>query len=335
MPTRAVTYSDRSNPRPVDLWQTLAAPVLAALAFGSLLSNLGGTASAMAPRPNVVFILADDLGYSDLGCYGGEIATPNLDALAREGMRFTQFYNTARCCSTRASLLTGLYSHQAGVGHMVDDKKLDGYRGMLNDRCVTMAEVARSAGYGTYMVGKWHVTREVKSDGPKTNWPLQRGFDHLYGTVVGGGNYFDPALLCRDNTPITAGTDKEYQPKDGYYYTDAIGDHAVQFIADHRKAAPADKPFFLYCAFTAAHWPMHARPEDIAKYNGKYDAGYEPIRAARLERMRKMGVIKPEWKLTTQAGDWDKVTDKAWEARCMEVYAAMVDRMDQNVGKIV
>jgi arylsulfatase len=248
----------------------------------------------------------------------------------------TQFYNTARCCSTRASLLCGLYSHQTGVGHMVEDRGLDGYRGMLNEHCVTLAQVARSAGYGTYMVGKWHVTHELKPDGPKTNWPIQRGFDRLYGTLVGAGNYWDPPLLCRDNTPITMVNDQAYQPPAGqaYYYTDAIGDNAVRFIADHHAKTP-DKPFFMYCAFTAAHWPMQARPEDIEKYKGKYDAGYGPVRAARLERMRQLGLVKPEWKLTNQAGDWDKVKDKAWEARCMEVYAAMVDRMDQNVGKIV
>ncbi|HYE17959.1 MAG TPA: arylsulfatase [Tepidisphaeraceae bacterium] len=291
-------------------------------------------AATAAPRPNVIVIMADDMGYSDLGCFGSEIATPNLDKLAMGGVRFSQFYNTARCCPTRAALLTGLYPHQAGVGHMVDDKKLPGYQGMLNDRCVTIAEALRPAGYRTYMTGKWHVTREVKPDGPRTNWPLQRGFDRLYGTIQGGGNYWDPAMLIRDNTPITPENDSAYQPKNGFYYTDAIGDHAAQFIGEHVKATP-EKPFFLYCAFTAPHWPLHAREADVAKYKGKYDAGYGPIREARLNRLRELGLIKADLKPSPQAGDWEVVKDKAWEARCMEVYAAQIDAMDQNVGKII
>ena len=143
-------------------------------------------------RPNVIVILADDVGYSDIGCYGGEIHTPNLDALAAGGLRFTQFYNTARCCPSRAALLTGLYSHQAGVGHMTEDKGLDGYTGDLNRNCVTIAEVLRPAGYGTYMAGKWHVTKQTKADGPKDNWPTHRGFQRYYGTILGAGNFFDP-----------------------------------------------------------------------------------------------------------------------------------------------
>lgn len=143
-----------------------------------------------AEQPNIIVILSDDMGYSDLGCYGGEIATPNLDRLAENGLRFTQFYNTARCCPTRACLLTGLYPHQAGVGHMTNDGGQEGFRGDLNRHCVTIAEALRPAGYRTYMVGKWHVTRYLQPDGPKHNWPLQRGFDHFYGTIVGGGGRF-------------------------------------------------------------------------------------------------------------------------------------------------
>jgi arylsulfatase A-like enzyme len=294
---------------------------------------LGLAELSAAPRPNIVVIMSDDMGYSDLGCYGGEIQTPTLDRLAAGGLRLTQFYNTARCCPTRACLLTGLYPHQAGIGHMMEDKGLDGYRGDLNRRCATMAEVLRPAGYGTYAVGKWHVTKAVQPDGNKDNWPLQRGFDRFYGTITGAGSFYDPGTLTRDNQMISPFADPEYQPKK-YYYTDAISDHVVRFIGDHHKSSP-DKPLFLYVTYTAAHWPMHALEEDIAKYQGKYDAGYEPIRRARFERTKQLGLIPSDAELSPTAGNWDKVADKAWEARCMEVYAAMIDRMDQGISRIV
>ena len=284
-------------------------------------------------RPNIIIIMSDDMGYSDLGCYGGEMNTPNLDALAKNGLRFTQFYNTARCCPTRASLLTGLYPHQAGIGHMMDDRNHDGYRGDLNEQCMTMAEALRPAGYATYAVGKWHVTKAVnpKSEAEKRNWPTQRGFDHFYGTITGGGSYWDPSTLVRDNALTTIYADQEYQPQEPFYYTDAISDNAIKYIAANEPA----KPFFMYLTYTAAHWPMHARERDITKYKGKYDQGYEPIRKARYERMKKMGLVDARWPLSPQAGDWDKVKDKAWEVRGMEVYAAMIDSMDQGIGRIV
>jgi len=288
---------------------------------------------AETKKPNIIVILSDDMGFSDLGCYGGEIQTPVLDRLAAGGVRFSQFYNTARCCPTRASLLTGLYPHQAGVGHMVNDRGHDGYRGDLNQQCVTIAQVLKTAGYRNYIAGKWHVTKHILSAGPKDNWPLQRGFDRYYGTIIGGGTYYDPAGLTRDNTMLTAGTDPDYRPA-RYYYTDAISDHAVRFLADHKKQN-ADQPFFMYVAYTAAHWPMHALEEDIAKYQGKYDAGYQATRAARFEKAQKLGLIDPAWKLSPTAENWESVKDKTWESRCMEVYAAMVDRMDQGIGKIV
>jgi len=185
-----------------------------------------------ARRPNIVVILSDDMGYSDIGCYGGEIETPSLDSLAHNGLRFTQFYNTGRCCPTRASLLTGLYPHQAGVGWMMTDRGYEGYRGDLNNQCRTMPEVLKPAGYATYGVGKWHVTRHVQPDGPKHNWPLQRGFDRFYGTITGAGSFFDPGTLTRGNQNITPWTDPEYQPEQ-YYYTDAISDNAVRYINEH------------------------------------------------------------------------------------------------------
>ncbi len=286
-----------------------------------------------AGKPNIVLIMSDDMGYSDIGCYGSEVATPNLDKLAARGLRFTQFYNTARCCPTRASLMTGLYPHQAGVGHMMNDRGQDGYRGNLNCRCVTIAEVVKPAGYAAYMAGKWHVTKMTSPDGPKDNWPRQRGFDRFYGTIHGAGSFFDPNTLTRDNTMISPYADPEYKPEQ-FYYTDAISDHATRFVSEHCRATPA-QPFFMYVAYTAAHWPMHALPRDIAKYKGKYDAGYGPIRKARFERMKKLGVIAPNAKLSPQAGEWSTVKHKAWEARCMEVYAAMIDSMDQGIGRIV
>jgi len=286
-----------------------------------------------ASRPNILLILADDIGFSDLGCCGGEIKTPNLDSLATNGLLFTQFYNTSRCCPTRAALLTGLYSHQAGVGHMMVDRGLPGYRSNLNHECVTLAEVLRAGGYRTYMCGKWHVTNRDGPHDDNSNWPLQRGFEKFYGTIRGYGNFFDPSSLCRQNTFITPENDPEYKPK-LFYYTEALSDNAVRFLQQHRQESP-DKPFFMYLAYTAAHWPMQALPRDIAKYHGKYDCGYEPLRKARLERLRKLGLINAEWDCAPTVGDWDGAKRKAWEARCMEVFAAMIDNMDQGIGRIV
>ncbi len=310
------------------------------LALSLLFAIMPAVTIAAAPRPNIVVLLADDVGFSDIGCYGGEIHTPNLDALAAGGVRFTQFYNTSRCCPSRACLLTGLYPHQTGMGDMTGPPSptiSDGYVGDLNERCVTIAQVLKTAGYGTYAVGKWHVTNQ---DGlhatNKRNWPIHRGFDRYYGTIIGAGSFFDPGMLCRDDTPISPFADREYQPPAGqpYYYTNAIGDQACRFIREHHREH-AEQPLFMYVAFTSAHWPMQALPEDIAKYKGVYDVGYEPIRRTRFEREKKFGLIDPAWDLSPQYGEWEKVKDKVWEARCMEVYAAMLDRMDQNIGRIV
>ncbi len=285
-------------------------------------------------RPNIVVILCDDMGFSDIGCYGGEAETPNLDRLAAGGLRFTQFYNTGRCCPTRASLLTGLYPHQAGVGHMMEDRGFEGYRGELNQHSQTIAEVLRTAGYATFMTGKWHVTQATSPDGPKKNWPLQRGFDRYYGTLHGAGSFFDPNSLTRNNTPISPFADSQYQPKQ-YYYTDAISDHAAKFITEHHASKRNQDPFFLYVAYTAAHWPMHALEKDIKKYRGRFDAGYKTLRKERLKRLIKLGLIDSAWELTPQAGNWKNVKHREWELRCMEVYAAMIDNMDQGIGRII
>ncbi|MGB7160859.1 MAG: arylsulfatase [Tepidisphaeraceae bacterium] len=292
------------------------------------------TAAEQSARPNIVVILADDMGYSDIGCYGSEISTPNIDRLATDGLRFTQFYNTARCCPTRASLLTGLYPHQAEMGWMAGrPTSTPGYRNELSKNAVTIAEALKPAGYASYMAGKWHVTSKLKPDSPQDNWPRQRGFDRFYGTVQGGGSYYDPAMLTRDNTPITPEGDGEYEPR-RYYYTDAITDHSVRFITEHPSRAPAS-PFFLYVAYTAPHWPLHAPEETIAKYKGKYDGGYEPVRAARFERMKSLGLVDPRWQLSAAPWKWEEREHKVWEARCMEVYAAQVERMDEGIGRIV
>jgi arylsulfatase len=297
-----------------------------------LIVLLLSSATLAAEKPNIVIMMADDMGYSDIGCYGSEIETPNIDALARDGLRFSQFYNTARCCPTRASLLTGVYPHQADMGWMTgrEPRDVPGYRGELSHKTPTIAEVLKTAGYATYMSGKWHVTSNEGPKKPKDNWPRQRGFDRYYGTVKGGGSYFDPAMLTRDNKPITPVSDEQYQPEH-FYYTDAIGDNASRFVREHHGS----EPFFMYVAFTSPHWPLHAPAETIAKYKGKYDAGYESVRAARYERMKKLGLVDEKWELSPAPLKWDDVKNKQWEARCMEVYAAQVDRMDQNVGKII
>ena len=290
-------------------------------------SVFGRTVWAAAPgKPNIIIMMADDMGFSDIGCYGGEIETPTLNAMAKDGLRFTQFYNTGRCCPTRASLLTGLYPHQAGVGHMMSDRGLDGYRGNLNKNCRTIAEVLQTAGYSTYISGKWHLTRHIAPEGPQFNWPLQRGFDRFFGTIHGAGSFYDPNSLTRGNTQIV--------PDDDFYYTDAIADNASAFIAEH----DFENPFFMYVSFTAPHWPMHARESDIAKYKGRYDDGWDKLRAERHRRQLDMGLVDPKWDISprdARSPDWQKIEAKDWQTRRMEVYAAMVDVMDQGIGRIV
>jgi len=278
-----------------------------------------------AARPNIVLIMADDMGFSDIGCYGGEIATPNLDRLAAGGLRFTQFYNTARCCPTRAALLTGLYPHQAGIGHMVQNRGSPAYQGYLNDRCVTIAEALRHGGYQTFMSGKWHVGEN------RPHWPVDRGFERSYALISGGSSYFqldEGRKMAIDDQPHTP-------PSENFYLTDAIADNAVRFIADSGSRA---NPFFLYVAFTAPHWPLHALPEDIEKYRGKYLIGWDELRKQRLERMIQLGLVDRRWPLTPRDKDvppWEEVKDKdAWDLR-MAVYAAQIDRMDQGIGRIL
>ncbi len=275
--------------------------------------------------PNIVIILADDMGYSDIGCYGSEIRTPNIDKLAREGVRFTQFYNAGRCCPSRASLLTGLYSHRSGIGHMDRNYGHPSYRGFLNDSCLTLAEALNHAGYASYMVGKWHVGTE------KQYWPLQRGFDKFYGSNTSQGHYFrilNGRKLIYNNRELGS-------VPDGWYATDAFTDSAVSFIHQHQAQQP-DNPFLLYVAYTAPHWPLHALPNDIAMYENTYLNGYDSIRHARYKKMQESGIIQENWKLSPlheRVPDWKSVNNVE-EDRRMAVYAAMIHRMDVGIGKI-
>jgi len=288
-------------------------------------------------KPNVILIMADDMGYSDIGCYGGEAQTPNIDRLAGEGLRFTQFYNAARCCPTRASLLTGLYPHEAGMGGMVNPpKKFAGnaaYQGFLNDSCVTLAEVMKMAGYYTAMSGKWHVGEE------RPHWPTDRGFDNYFGLISGAMNYWD---ISRTKQPGIfrhfAIDSTEYRPPNkGFYMTDAVTKNAIKYMA---KADTLKKPFFLYVAYTAPHWPLHAFPEDIAKYRGKFMAGWDSLRVARFNRMIKMHILNDNWKLSPRDPEvypWDKLSQEQKDEMelKMAIYMAQIDRMDQGIGKIL
>jgi arylsulfatase len=285
-------------------------------------------------RPNIILIMADDMGYSDLGSYGGEISTPNLDRLANEGIRFREFYNNAICAPTRASLITGQYPHRAGIGFFDVNLGLPAYQGYLNKQSLTFGEVLRSAGYSTLLSGKWHVGRDSLS------WPNQRGFDQFYGLLGGAANYFNdyPMPLGGREAPVVlVENNKRLKPTpDSYYFTDEITDHATLFLEEQNKTA---KPFFLYVAYTAPHWPLQALPEDIAKYKGKFDKGWDELRNERHARQIQLGIISEPSKIADndELPAWDELTydeRKLWALR-MEVYAAMIDRMDQGIGKIL
>lgn len=287
-------------------------------------------------RPNIVVILADDMGYSDIGCYGGEINTPALDKLAENGLRFTSFYNAGRCCPTRASLLTGQYPHDAGMGHMVsyaDEPIVPGpYQGFLHTDQPTLAEVLRAAGYGTYMAGKWHVGERQQ------HWPRKRGFDRYFGLISGASSYYE--IVEEKRKRVMVRDDEPWQPPaDGFYMTDALTDSALAFINQHDADRPTnEKPFFLYLAYTAPHWPLHAPEAVVAKYETLYLQGWDAIRESRFERMKSMGLINNRYTLNDRPETipaWDTVTNKRQWARKMAVYAAMVEIMDDNIGRVV
>jgi arylsulfatase len=285
-------------------------------------------------RPNIILIMADDMGYSDIGSFGGEINTPNLDRLAAEGIRFREFYNNSICAPTRASLITGQYPHRAGIGYFDVDLGLPAYQGFLNKQSLTFGEVLRESGYSTLISGKWHVGKDSLS------WPKQRGFDQFYGVLGGGANYFNSnpmPLGGRDYPVVLLENNKRLKPEpDSYYFTDEITGHAVKFLDEQNQTG---KPFFLYVAYTAPHWPLQALPEDIAKYKGKFDKGWDELRKERHARQIQLGVVDGRSPIATHDDipAWDNLTydeQKLWASR-MEVYAAMIDRMDQGIGKIL
>lgn len=283
-------------------------------------------------RPNIVLILADDMGYSDLGCYGGEVQTPNLNKLASEGIRYRQFYNAARCCPTRASLMTGLYPHQAGMGWMAAaDLGTPQYQGTLNNNCVTIAEVLKTAGYSTYMTGKWHLTNERKIDGMVTDsWPRQRGFDRYFGIVPGGANYFTPVIYSNND---------RYPAPPDFYLTNAISDTTVKYIDQHFSGGSSD-PMFMYVAYTSPHWPLHALQQEIDKYSERYLQGWDKVRQERYKRQRRLGVISKDTKLSPRDGEvqaWKSLPEEKQHemAMRMAIYAAQIDIMDQGIGRIM
>ncbi len=281
-------------------------------------------------RPNIVLILADDMGYSDIGSYGGEIHTPNLDLLAMNGIRFTQFYNTSKCFPTRASILTGLYSHQVGMGSNPDH---------FEKNCVTIAQVLKMAGYRTLMAGKWH----------GTDLPVMMGFDRYYGLVDGAVNYWNPGerragepmpgrktQMYPRTWAIDSTVYKPYTPENpDFYITDAFTDYALSYLETYKEE---DTPYFLYLAFTAPHYPLHAWPEDIAKYRGSYGGGYDSLRQWRFAKIKDLGLFPNGIRLSPQDPEmpaWQDVEDQEEEALKMAVYAAMVDRLDQNIGRVL
>lgn len=287
-------------------------------------------AAEQPPRPNIVIVLVDDMGFSDLGCYGGEIETPHIDRLAAGGLRFTQFYNSGRCCPTRASLLTGRHPHQVGIGHMTAPPKtplgFEGpYQGYLNDRCVTIAQVLKRAGYHTLMTGKWHLGADRREC-----WPLQRGFDRYYGGLSGAFNYFKPGGdrgITRGNEPVA--TD------DSFYATDTFTDVACQYLSDVTRKD--DRPFFLYLAYNAPHWPLNSKWDEFQKYKGKYAGGWEVLMKTRLAKQKQLGLFSDDIQPAPHVGPkWSSLDENQRENldSIMAAYAGCIDSIDQNIGKL-
>lgn len=297
------------------------------------ISSLTNTTDAKPP--NILLIVADDLGYSDAGCFGGEVKTPNLDQLARNGLRLTRFYNMARCCPSRTSILTGHYPHRVGVGHKVADLGRPGYRGFVSPDAPTIAESLKSAGYRSFISGKWHLgTRD----------PTKHGFEQFYGTLVSAQTFWDPEHYMR----LPQGQVSRYYDPARFYGTDAVTDYALDFLHEARRTP--EHPWFVYLAFHAPHFPLHAPPEDIDKYADTYHVGWDKVRERRLTRMKQLGIVPDHTRLTPRSQFWDygevnTGVNPPWNslspdrrqdlARRMAIYAAMVDRMDQNIGRIL
>ena len=284
-----------------------------------------------AERPNIVLILVDDLGFSDIGPYGAtDIETPNLDKLAAEGLKLKEFYNNSICAPTRASLLTGQYQHKAGMGYFNVNLGLPAYQGFLNKESLTLAEVLKSGGYSTLMSGKWHVGDD------KDQWPNQRGFEKFFGFIPGASNYFEVAAKEKAEVQLRL-NNEPYYLEPGKYLTDEITGHALEFLTEQQSTK---KPFFLYLAYNAPHWPLQALPEDIAKYKGRYQQGWDSLRTTRHKNAIEKGVIAPGQKIAAadqQLRPWNQLTydeQQYWQTR-QEVYAAMIDHVDQGIGKLL
>jgi arylsulfatase len=288
-------------------------------------------------RPNILLILADDMGFSDIGCYGSEIHTPNLDSLASKGLRFSHAYNCARCCPSRASLLTGLYPHQAGIGQMVRNLGPRAYQGYLRNDCATLGEMLRDAGYRTGLAGKWHIgglwnrvpeARLTWQFGDPTRpLPTDRGFEQFFGNPAGGGSYFNIYPLVDQ--------DRIIDTPEGFYTTNNYTDAALGMID---RAVDDGKPFFVHVCYNAPHWPLHALPEDIERYRGRYAEGWDTIRAQRHERLKGLGLLNPKWPISARdpsAPAWRDNPRKDWDDARMAVYAAQIDCMDRNIGRLL
>lgn len=292
--------------------------------------------------PNVIIILADDMGYSDLGCYGGEINTPHLNSLAEDGIRFTQFYNAARCCPTRASLMTGLYPHAAGMGGMTPPKWEPrssygpSYQGYINKEAITIAEALKEADYQTAMVGKWHV-----GDMKEWQWPENRGFDWFYGIHHYVDSYWKVTPECEiyHDGKLVVGVSEtpknELHPDKEFYTTDVFTDWALKYIDD---AHQGENPLFLYVAYNSPHWPLEAPSEDISKYDGVYDEGWKTIRDKKFRKMKEMGIIPGITEISKEEfPQWESLSEEDQKNTIFrrQIYAAQVDRMDQNIGRII
>ena len=288
-------------------------------------------------RPNIILIMADDMGYSDIGCFGSEIRTPRINGMSANGVAFTTAYNCARCCPSRASLLTGLYPHKAGIGHMGVDLGTPGYRGYLRDDCVTIAEALRLGGYRTLMSGKWHVGGDYdprQADAwtpgnPTHPTPRQRGFDCYFGILDGAGSFFFPHHLMEDDQRVEVTSDQ-------FYLTDAISAKAVEMV---EESVNDGQPFFLYMAYTAPHWPLHAHPQDIENYIDLYrNQGWDATRTARHETMTGNGILDKQWDISSrdpQAPPFQEIKHPDWEAARMAVYAAQIECMDRGIGSVL
>lgn len=309
------------------------------LSLALCITGLASLACQAAEKPNFLIIIADDLGYSDLGSFGGEIETPNLDALASEGVRLTDFQAAPTCSPTRAMLFSGTDSHQAGLGNMgellqEDQKGKPGYEGYLNQRVANLAEVMQEAGYNTYTTGKWHLGRTEEQS------PKARGFDRSFILVQGGASHFDDqrAIISVDPKAIYREDGKQVEVPKGFFSSEFYTDRMIQYIESDKAEG---KPFMAVLSYTAPHWPLHAPDEWIDKYQGRYAEGYEALRQQRLKRMQELGILpKGVSANTPMAGglpSWEQLSDeeRRREARSMEVYAAMVDNMDHHIGRML